>query len=231
MVLQCCKIKWNEENLGLCFQVKLNCSKVDKIICKAFLSCTIELLQLFCHLEALTTILKLKGPFFSLILFYFILTSHHTTHCLVDWKAVEIFIFGICILCWVCPWIRPETVELGSWVLTCFSYNKLTKYHYFLFSFKQFDLRTKFCLGFLMCVCLYDKLALLIIFFGFGILAIDGYATIYWISFVVFLLVKIRLLMYSVVSMKLLLYLFFPVFNVLLFLSMSTQLSYLTIWN
>ena len=67
MALQCRKIKWNEENLGLCFQVKLNCSKVDKIICKAFLSCTIELLQLFCHLEALTTILKLKGPFFSLI--------------------------------------------------------------------------------------------------------------------------------------------------------------------
>ena len=51
MVLQCCKIKWNEENLGLCFQVKLNCSKVDKIICKAFLSCTIELMQLFYHLE------------------------------------------------------------------------------------------------------------------------------------------------------------------------------------
>ena len=101
-----------------------------------------------------TTILKLKGPFFSL--FYFILTSHHTTHCLVDWKAVEIFIFGICILCWVCPWIRPETVELGSWVLTCFSYNKLTKYHYFLFSFKQFDLRTEFCPDFLMCVSVWQ---------------------------------------------------------------------------
>ena len=81
------------------------------------------------------------------------MTSHHTTHCLVDWKAVEIFRFGICILCWVCPWIRPETVELGSWVLTCVSYNKLTKYHYFLLSFKQFDLRTKFCLDFLMCAC------------------------------------------------------------------------------
>ena len=82
MALQCCKIKWNEENLGLCFQVKLNCSKVDKIICKAFLSCTIELLQLFCHLEALTTILKLKGPFFSLFLFifyflFFDFTPHH----------------------------------------------------------------------------------------------------------------------------------------------------------
>ena len=34
--LQCCKIKWNEENLGLCFQMKLNCSKVDKIIYNAF---------------------------------------------------------------------------------------------------------------------------------------------------------------------------------------------------
>ena len=84
------------------------------------------------------------------------MTSHHTTHCLVDWKAVEIFLFGICILCWVFPWIRPETVELGSWVLTCFSYNKLTKYHYFLFSFKQFDLRTKFCLDFLMCVSVWQ---------------------------------------------------------------------------
>ena len=51
MVLQCCKIKWNEENLGLRFQVKLNCSEVDKIICKVFLSCTIELMQLFYHLE------------------------------------------------------------------------------------------------------------------------------------------------------------------------------------
>ena len=173
-----------------------------------------------------TTILKLKGPFFSLFLF------DSTPH--IVWligKLCNFLLLGIWILCWVCPWIRSETIELGSWGLTCFSYNKLTKYHYFLFSFKQFDLRTKFCLGFLMCVCLYDKLALLIIFFGFGILAIDGYATIYWISFVVFLLVKIRLLMYSVVSMKLLLYLFFPVFNVLLFLSMSTQLSYLTIWN
>ena len=51
MVLQCCKIKWNEENLGPCFQVKLNCNKVDKIICKAFLSCKIEIMQLFYHLE------------------------------------------------------------------------------------------------------------------------------------------------------------------------------------
>ena len=51
----------------------------------------------------------------------------------------------------------------------------------------------------------------MISFFGFGILAIDGYSTIYWISFVVCLLVTIILLMYSVVNMKLLLYLFFPV--------------------
>ena len=135
-------------------QVKLNCSKVDKIICKAFLLCTIELMQLFYHLEVGQLFWNIKDP--SFLLFYFILTSHHTTHCLVDWKAVEIFLFGICILCWVCPWIRPETVELGSWVLTCFSYNKLTKYHYFLFSFKQFDLRKKFCLDFLMCVSVWQ---------------------------------------------------------------------------
>ena len=134
------------------------------------------------------------------------------------------FLFGICILCWVCPWIRPETVELGSWVLTCFSYNKLTKYHYFLFSFKQFDLRTKFCLDFLMCVSVWQ------------VSYVDYFLWIWNISnrwlrnhllniIVVFLLVKIRLLMYSAVRMKLLLYLFFPVFNVLHFQSMSTQLS------
>ena len=51
MALLSRKTKWNEENLGLCFQVKLNCNKVDKVICKAFLLCTIELMQLFYHLE------------------------------------------------------------------------------------------------------------------------------------------------------------------------------------
>ena len=147
-------------------------------------------------------------------------------------KLWNFLLLGIWILCYVCPWIRTETVELGSWGLTRFSYNKLTEYHYFLFSFKQFDLRTKFCLDFLMCVCLYDKLALLIIYFGFGILAIDGYATIYWISFVVFLLVKIRLLMYLTVSMKLLLYFFFSLFLMCFFFSLWAP-SYhpLTIWN
>ena len=110
MALQCCKIKWNEENLGLCFQVKLNCSKVDKINCKAFLSCTIELMQLFYHLEALATILKLKGPFsFSFsFLFYFILFWLHISPPIV-WLIGKLWKFSFLVFVFCSEFV----LELG----------------------------------------------------------------------------------------------------------------------
>ena len=132
-------------------RVRWNCGKGDKI---ASLSATGLLClerEIFLSFEIITTILKFKGPhFFFLFLFW--------PHSLFGWlESCRNFPFWYLDFVIVCPRIRPEIVEeLGSfWVLTCLfvsQYKKLTKYHYFLFSVKQIDIRMKLCLEFWMFV-------------------------------------------------------------------------------